>query len=61
MVKLEFEDWKDAQWVINCAMQAIEDHFGKQGVRYNEMVELYFKLNEQLYSQINKEVTNIKE
>jgi len=55
MYKLEFENWIDARWVINCAMAAIEDYYEKDSVRYNEMLELHKKLTEQMCTQVDKE------
>ncbi len=58
MFKLEFEDWKDARWVINCAMAAIDEHYEKGSVRHNEMLELEKKLHEQMETQVGKETYN---
>lgn len=54
MVKLEFENWIDARWVINCAMAAVDETYEKGSVRHNEMLELSKKLHEQAEKQVGE-------
>jgi len=52
-ITLKIEDWNTARWLINCAMQAIDDSPYKRGsVRHNEMLALTADLARQCKKQM---------
>lgn len=56
--ELKFDDWRDARWVINCAMGAIENTYEKNSPRWNEMNQLHKELHEQMEKQVGQENYN---
>ena len=52
---LEFDEWIDARWIINCAMAGIDHHYSETSVRHIEMSKLRKKLHKQMSKQAGKE------
>jgi len=54
-VRLEIQNWKDARWLINCAMAGIDEAYKKGSPRHDEMCELHRSLEKQLLEQVGED------
>lgn len=55
MITLKLKDSVDARWLINCALDGIEKSYEKKSPRYNEMVDLWSEMVNQIRKQVDEE------